>query len=57
MTTQVYRPGKTERDHKSGAHQRCISNKQERADWQNDTKATIQSFPWKTCNGKRNKRT
>lgn len=53
---KVYRPGKTERDHKSGAHQRCFANKQARADWQNDTKATLASFPWKTCNGKRNKR-
>lgn len=52
---KVFRPGKTERDRRSGAHDRSVSNKQERASWQNDTKRDMKSFPWHTCNGKRNR--
>lgn len=57
----IKHPGKTARDHKSGAHARNLSNKQARADWQNDSKAVnyggmgSHNFPYGTCNGKRNK--
>lgn len=49
------RTGKTQRDHKSGAWARCIANKRARADWQNANKNSRGPFPYKTCNGKRNK--
>lgn len=47
--------GKTARDHKSGAHLRCIHNKQTRADWQNDSRRPAFSTIAHTCNGKRNR--
>lgn len=47
---------KTQRDRSSGAHSRCIANKQARADWQNDKNRSMSNFPWYTCNGKRNRR-
>jgi len=51
------RLGKTKKDHKSGAHSRCISNKQERGDWQRNHRrdSGLDNFPWHTCNGKRNR--
>ena len=53
--SKIFRTGKTKRDRSSGAHSRCIQNKIERASWQNDAKSTLHTFPWHTCNGKRNK--
>lgn len=53
MLNKTTRIGKTEKDHKSGAWGRCIKNKQERAEWQNDPKN--HQFPKHTCNGKRNR--
>jgi len=52
-----YRKGKTRRDRENGAHARNIDNKEARANWQNDSKATndAKSFPYGTCNGKRNR--
>ena len=52
-----YRPGKTKRDRANSAHARNASNKETRAMWQNDSKATnaANSFPYGTCNGKRNR--
>lgn len=47
--------GKTARDHANGSHHRCIQNKQERADWQNDNKRPAFSTIAHTCNGKRNR--
>ena len=49
----VRKPGKTKRDRASGAHERNASNKSERADWCNDSKASAGNFPLHTCNGKR----
>lgn len=60
-TTSKYdhkpRTGKTKRDHKSGAHSRCVTNKQERGDWQNNHRREngLDGFPWHTVNGKRNR--
>lgn len=53
----VRRPGKTKRDRENQCAQRNASNKAERAEWQNDSKATnlAGSFPYGTCNGKRNR--
>ena len=53
MATQIYRPGKTQRDHSSGAHARCIANKATRAAWQESSNK--EKFPYHTCNGKRNR--
>jgi hypothetical protein len=52
-----YRIGKTKRDRANNAHARNASNKEARATWQNDSKATnaANSFPYGTCNGKRNR--
>lgn len=52
-----YRPGKTKRDRANNAQARNASNKEQRASWQNDSKATnaSNSFPYGTCNGKRNR--
>lgn len=52
-----FRKGKTRRDRENGAQARNISNKNERAAWQGDSKATndFKSFPYGTCNGKRNR--
>lgn len=53
----VCRPGKTKRDRANNSHGRNASNKEQRASWQNDSKATnaSNSFPYGTCNGKRNR--
>jgi len=53
--TKIRHPGKTKRDHKSGAHARCILNKQIRANWQNDNHRPPFSTIAYTCNGKRNR--
>ena len=55
MTKIIRHPGKTRRDHQSGAHARCVINKQIRADWQNDTRRPAFSTIAHTCNGKRNR--
>lgn len=53
------RKGKTFRDRSSGAHARCIQNKIARAAWQqaqhSDRKEAMSTFPWRTCNGKKNR--
>ncbi len=49
------RLGKTARDHKSGAWNRNARNKQERAEWNQDSKRSQNTFPFHTCNGKRNR--
>lgn len=55
--TGQFRIGKTKRDREAGAQARNRANKMERADWSNDSKRTNQkgSFPYHTCNGKRNR--
>lgn len=53
MANITFRPGKTRRDHNSGAHARCIKNKLIRAAWQAPTNKD--KFPSHTCNGKRNR--
>lgn len=54
-----FRPGKTERDHKSGNWMQNKHNKQARADWRNQSQAkrdaNYPNFPALTCNGKRNR--
>lgn len=52
-----FRKGKTKRDRANNAQSRNIANKDARATWQNDSKATnaANSFPYGTCNGKRNR--
>lgn len=49
------RVGKTGRDHKSRAWARNSDNKDQRASWRNDVKATANNFPYTTCNGKANR--
>jgi hypothetical protein len=49
------RTGKTTKDHKSGAWARSKDNKDQRASWRNDSKATANNFPYTTCNGKANR--
>ena len=55
MNKVIRHPGKTKRDHQSGAHARCIDNKETRANWQNDTKRPAFSSIAYTGNGKRNR--
>lgn len=58
MTGQLIKhPGKTQRDVKSGAAQRNHGNKLARAAWNNEmnTRRSQSTFPWHTCNGKRNR--
>ena len=47
--------GKTRKDKESRAKERNTSNKQSRALWQQDPKATRENFPYISCNGKRNR--
>lgn len=56
MEKKIFRVGKTQRDHKSGAWMRCIQNKVTRAAFQNDTNKS-KSFQEvaHTCNGKKNR--
>ena len=54
-TRSIRMKGKTTRDHKSGAWDRCWRNKAERASWQNDSKRPPFSSIAHTCNGKRNR--
>jgi hypothetical protein len=49
------RAGKTARDLASGAKRRNYENKQSRAQWQGDNRASISNFPWNSCNGKKNR--
>jgi hypothetical protein len=52
----VARPGKTAQDKARGAAARAASNRATRADWQNSDQGKNPGlFPWKTCNGKRNR--
>ena len=53
--TIIKHPGKTKRDHSRGLIAKNIANKQARAAWQHDSKATQANFPFLTCNGKRNR--
>lgn len=51
------RNGKTERDHKSGAHARSIANKVERGNWENECGGNQSAKPHpadKKSGGKRN---
>lgn len=48
-----FRKGKTQKDHKSGAHARRVVNQDVRNAWCNDPKRTQASFPYEVCNGKR----
>lgn len=47
--------GKTAKDRRSKAQERNASNRQSRALWQQDPKATASNFPYVSCNGKRNR--
>ena len=50
--------GKTELNRKNGSRHRNTENKRKRAEWQqslNSGNWTNQPFPWKTCNGKKNR--
>lgn len=49
----IRREGKTARDHASGSHGGHLDNKLERSEYYRDSKNN--SFPWHTCNGKRNR--
>ena len=51
-----FRPGKTRNDRNRGNQNKNAENKAIRAEWQNDSKSTVATFPWHTCNGKRNRR-
>lgn len=54
----IYRPGKTRRDHVSGAHTRNRENKLNRVAWQDlkrEGKRSQNNFPYSSCNGKRNR--
>lgn len=49
------RNGKTLRDHKTGAWVKRFKNQAERAEWSNDPDRDVKNFPYKTCNGKKNR--
>lgn len=49
---RMRREGKTKKDHARGAKRKNEDNKAARASWQGDAKV---SFPWSSCNGKRNR--
>lgn len=49
------RVGKTAKDAANGAKRRNADNKQSRASWQGDNRASISNFPYNSCNGKRNR--
>lgn len=53
--TSIRKTGKTDRDRKSGAFARNVSNKATRAAWESDTKATNDKFPANSCNGSKNR--
>jgi hypothetical protein len=50
-----FRIGKTKSDMENHAHSTNRANKETRASWQNDSKATANNFPYGCCNGKRNR--
>ena len=52
-TAKVMRPGKTAKDHKSGAWGNRFVNRDLRTAWMQDAKT---AFPIGTCNGKKNRR-
>lgn len=52
---KVFRHGKTSRDRNSGRQAKAAENRDLRVGWQHDGKSTILSFPFHTCNGKRNR--
>ena len=47
--------GKTKKDKANNQAGRNYANKQARAAWQHDNKATAANFPYAHCNGKRNR--
>lgn len=47
--------GKTAKDAANGQARRNADNKQSRASWQGDNRASISNFPYNSCNGKRNR--
>jgi hypothetical protein len=51
------RKGKTAKDRAKHAHSKNAENKDLRASWRNsgNGKRTLQSFPWSSCNGKKNR--
>ena len=49
------RHGKTQKDRASGATARRISNRQERQSWADSRNPTVATFPYHTCNGKKNR--
>ena len=49
----IMRKGKTEKDRRSGKHERTQGNKAEREAWM---KGIEKEFPKHTCNGKKNRR-
>ena len=52
---KVFRVGKTRRERSSGAAAKRLENRDLRVGWQHDDKSTILSFPFHTCNGKKNR--
>lgn len=50
---RMHRKGKTEKDRKRGTLRQNEQNRMARASWQGVS--SKESFPWKTCNGKRNR--
>jgi hypothetical protein len=40
-----YRGGKTEKDHRTGAHSARFANRAARVEWQHDRRATNATFP------------
>lgn len=49
------RLGKTGKEHRNGAHGRRIAHRQARAEWSNNPARTQANFPYKVCNGQRNR--
>jgi|WetSurSiteA1Bulk_404760.scaffolds.fasta_scaffold12997_7 hypothetical protein len=49
------RPGKTAKDKRTGAWDNRFSNREARISWQKDKSSTNKTFPFHTCNGKKNR--
>jgi len=53
---KIYRKGKTKNDRNHKRQEQTQQNRDARVAWQHTAKATIDTFPWQACNGKRNRR-
>lgn len=50
----IKHPGKTQRDKARGVWGNRFTNRDARASWQHDAKATNDNFPYHSVNGKKN---